>query len=110
MSSPDDTTVLLRAAEILNAGEKVAMLIGAGTLGAAPLTPEQMETEITAINRLTDRPFGVDLLAALPESLITRPFAETGLGVRPADERADRTAAIWASVGPNRARKAATER
>ncbi len=42
---------------------------GIGTLGAAPLTPELMEQEIAAINESTDKPFGVDLLAALPESL-----------------------------------------
>src|SRR3954468_2735100 len=43
---------------------------GIGTLGAAPLSPEQMETEIAAINKGTDKPFGVDLLAALPDSLL----------------------------------------
>jgi enoyl-[acyl-carrier protein] reductase II len=43
---------------------------GIGTLGAAPLTPEQMEQEIAAINKNTDKPFGVDLLAALPDSLL----------------------------------------
>ncbi len=42
---------------------------GIGTLGAAPLTPEQMEFEIDEINTRTDKPFGVDLLAALPDSL-----------------------------------------
>ena len=42
---------------------------GIGTLGAAPLTLELMEREINAINTATDKPFGVDLLAALPESL-----------------------------------------
>ncbi len=42
---------------------------GIGTLGAAPLTTELMEHEIAAINASTDKPFGVDLLAALPESL-----------------------------------------
>ncbi|HEY3832910.1 MAG TPA: nitronate monooxygenase [Acidimicrobiia bacterium] len=42
---------------------------GIGTLGAAPLTLELMEREIEAINKGTDKPFGVDLLAALPESL-----------------------------------------
>jgi enoyl-[acyl-carrier protein] reductase II len=43
---------------------------GIGTLGAAPLTPELMEREIAAINAGTDKPFGVDLLAALPDSLL----------------------------------------
>jgi enoyl-[acyl-carrier protein] reductase II len=42
---------------------------GIGTLGAAPLTLELMEREINSINKGTDKPFGVDLLAALPDSL-----------------------------------------
>ena len=40
-----------------------------GTLGAAPLSVEEMESEISAIAAGTDKPFGVDLLAALPDSL-----------------------------------------
>lgn len=42
---------------------------GIGTLGAAPLSVEEMESEIDAIAAGTDKPFGVDLLAALPDSL-----------------------------------------
>lgn len=42
---------------------------GIGTLGAAPMTQEQMVEEMTAVRTATARPFGVDLLAALPESL-----------------------------------------
>ena len=42
---------------------------GIGTLGAAPLSVEQMEFEIGEIAKATEKPFGVDLLAALPDSL-----------------------------------------
>lgn len=50
------------AAAVSNAG-------GIGTLGAAPLSPEEMAFEIGQLANLTDKPFGVDLLAALPDSL-----------------------------------------
>ncbi len=42
---------------------------GIGTLGAAPMTVEQMEWEIGQVRAATDKPFGVDLLAALPDTL-----------------------------------------
>lgn len=42
---------------------------GYGVLGAAPMTPEQMAEEMQGVRRLTAKPFGVDLLAALPETL-----------------------------------------
>jgi enoyl-[acyl-carrier protein] reductase II len=42
---------------------------GIGTLGAAPMTVEQMEWEIAQVRDATDKPFGVDLLAALPDTL-----------------------------------------
>lgn len=42
---------------------------GIGTIGAAPLSVEQMEFEINQTAANTDKPFGVDLLAALPDSL-----------------------------------------
>ncbi|MEI7546469.1 MAG: nitronate monooxygenase, partial [Actinomycetota bacterium] len=38
-------------------------------IGAAPLSPEEMAFEIGQLANLTDKPFGVDLLAALPDSL-----------------------------------------
>ncbi|HEY5011549.1 MAG TPA: nitronate monooxygenase, partial [Acidimicrobiia bacterium] len=43
---------------------------GIGTLGAAAMESEQMIQEIAAVRRETDAPFGVDLLAALPERMI----------------------------------------
>ena len=43
---------------------------GIGTLGAAAMESGQMVDEITAVRELTDKPFGVDLLAALPERMI----------------------------------------
>lgn len=43
---------------------------GYGTLGMAGATPEQIRDEMRAVRRLTDKPFGVDLLAALPESVM----------------------------------------
>ncbi len=42
---------------------------GIGTLGAAPMTQEQMVAEMAGVRANTSKPFGVDLLAALPESL-----------------------------------------
>ena len=39
---------------------------GFGTLGAAPMPFDRMTAEIAEIRRRTDRPFGVDLLTALP--------------------------------------------
>ncbi len=50
------------AAAVSNAG-------GIGTIGAAPLSAEEMAFEIGQLANLTDKPFGVDLLAALPDSL-----------------------------------------
>jgi enoyl-[acyl-carrier protein] reductase II len=43
---------------------------GIGTLGAAAMSSEQMEDEIGAVRKLTTKPFGVDLLAALPERML----------------------------------------
>jgi enoyl-[acyl-carrier protein] reductase II len=43
---------------------------GIGTLGAAAMSSEQMEEEIAETRKLTSKPFGVDLLAALPERML----------------------------------------
>jgi len=50
------------AAAVSNAG-------GYGVLGMAGLGPDQIREQMRQVRRLTDRPFGVDLLAASPESL-----------------------------------------
>jgi enoyl-[acyl-carrier protein] reductase II len=50
------------AAAVSNAG-------GYGVLGMAGLGPEQIRDQMRKTRKLTDRPFGVDLLAASPESL-----------------------------------------
>lgn len=42
---------------------------GFGTLGAAPLSSDGMVAEMRAVRRLTDRPFGVDLLVAFAQDL-----------------------------------------
>ncbi|MEX6724364.1 NAD(P)H-dependent flavin oxidoreductase [Parapedomonas caeni] len=42
---------------------------GFGTLGMAGLPPAEIERQMAEVRTLTDRPFGVDLLAAQPESL-----------------------------------------
>jgi enoyl-[acyl-carrier protein] reductase II len=39
---------------------------GFGCLGASTMTPPQMVEEIREVRRLTDKPFGVDLLTAMP--------------------------------------------
>lgn len=43
---------------------------GFGTLGMAGESPEGIREEMREVRRLTDRPFGVDLLAALPEQMM----------------------------------------
>jgi enoyl-[acyl-carrier protein] reductase II len=42
---------------------------GFGCMGAAPMQREQMVDEIAEVRKLTQKPFGVDLLAALPDRL-----------------------------------------
>jgi enoyl-[acyl-carrier protein] reductase II len=42
---------------------------GYGTLGMVGCTPEQIRDEMRAVRERTDKPFGVDLLAALPKSI-----------------------------------------
>lgn len=39
---------------------------GIGTLGASTMAPEELPREIAGVKALTDKPFGVDLLTALP--------------------------------------------
>jgi enoyl-[acyl-carrier protein] reductase II len=43
---------------------------GFGTLGAATMSSEELENEMRGVRALTDRPFGVDLLAALPDRML----------------------------------------
>jgi len=43
---------------------------GYGTLGMAAEPPERIREEMRKVRRLTDKPFGVDLLAALPEQVM----------------------------------------
>ncbi len=43
---------------------------GFGCLGAGAMTSEQMVDEIRRVKQLTDRPFGVDLLTALPDQML----------------------------------------
>src|SRR5437879_6178306 len=43
---------------------------GFGTLGAATMASDELEREMTAVRAATDKPFGVDLLAALPERML----------------------------------------
>ncbi|RMF18078.1 MAG: nitronate monooxygenase [Alphaproteobacteria bacterium] len=42
---------------------------GFGTLGMAGRSPEEIRAEMRQVRALTDRPFGVDLLAAMPEQM-----------------------------------------
>jgi enoyl-[acyl-carrier protein] reductase II len=42
---------------------------GFGCMGAAPMQPQQMVEEIARVRELTSKPFGVDLLAALPDRM-----------------------------------------
>src|SRR6516164_1199249 len=43
---------------------------GFGTLGAGAMTPDHLVSEIRATKELTARPFGVDLLTALPAQML----------------------------------------
>jgi len=43
---------------------------GFGSLGMAGVSPEGIREQMRSVRRLTDRPFGVDLLAALPEQMV----------------------------------------
>ena len=43
---------------------------GFGTLGMASASPDGIREEMRRVRDLTDKPFGVDLLAALPESML----------------------------------------
>ena len=43
---------------------------GFGTLGAGAMSPDQLLSEIRAAKQLTSRPFGVDLLTALPAQML----------------------------------------
>lgn len=42
---------------------------GIGTFGAAPMQPGQLDAEIARVKELTTKPFGVDLLTAVPSQL-----------------------------------------
>jgi enoyl-[acyl-carrier protein] reductase II len=44
---------------------------GYGTLGMASRTPEEIREEMRQVKKLTGKPFGVDLLAALPEHMLS---------------------------------------
>ncbi len=46
---------------------------GYGTLGMAGSGPDEIRQEMRAVRRLSDKPFGVDLLAALPEKILAFP-------------------------------------
>lgn len=43
---------------------------GFGTLGMAGTSPEAIRAEMRAVRERTDKPFGVDLLAALPDQML----------------------------------------
>src|SRR5690606_31314530 len=43
---------------------------GFGTLGMVGAPPERIRAEMRAVRKRTDKPFGVDLLAALPEQIL----------------------------------------
>jgi len=45
---------------------------GIGTLGAATMDPATMDDEMAAMRRLTDKPWGVDLLTAMPGDMVAQ--------------------------------------
>ena len=42
---------------------------GIGTFGAAPMSTDLLVSEMARVRTLTDKPFGVDLLTASPDSI-----------------------------------------
>lgn len=45
---------------------------GFGCLGASTMGHEEMVTEIAAVRKLTEKPFGVDLLTAAPQDMVAK--------------------------------------
>src|SRR5438552_17278869 len=45
---------------------------GFGCLGASTMSPDQMEAEMAAVKQATDKPFGVDLLTAMPGDMASQ--------------------------------------
>jgi enoyl-[acyl-carrier protein] reductase II len=45
---------------------------GFGCLGASTMTPQQMVEEIAAVRAVTAKPFGVDLLTAIPQDMVAQ--------------------------------------
>jgi enoyl-[acyl-carrier protein] reductase II len=43
---------------------------GYGTLGMAGMSPDHIREQMREVRRLTDKPFGVDLLAAVPDQML----------------------------------------
>src|SRR5882762_4763265 len=43
---------------------------GFGTLGAATMGSDELDREMAGVRAATDKPFGVDLLAGLPERML----------------------------------------
>lgn len=56
---------------------------GFGCLGASTMGPDRMQQEIAAVRAATDKPFGVDLLTAMPGDLVAQVelVIEGGAGV-----------------------------
>ena len=55
---------------------------GFGTMGAAPLPLDAMVAEIASVRVRTDKPFGVDLLTAMPGSMVVQVEAIVAGGAR----------------------------
>src|SRR4051794_9038527 len=45
---------------------------GFGTLGASTMSAEQLVSEMAAVRSSTDKPFGVDLLTAMPGDMVAQ--------------------------------------
>jgi len=50
----------------------VSEAVGFGCLGASTMSTDRMVAEIDAVRQATDRPFGVDLLTAMPGDLVAQ--------------------------------------
>ncbi len=55
---------------------------GIGTLGAGSMSPQVMRDEIAKVSSMTDKPFGVDLLTAMPIDLVAEVQAIIDGGAR----------------------------
>src|SRR3990170_5775835 len=58
---------------------------GLGVIGAATMGPDELRAEIRSVRKLTDKPFGVDILLPSMGTIPQAPGAATGPGAGEGD-------------------------